>query len=87
VKDKLFARIHPDGDVLVVWCWDIGEKEALIASDAAKFFTTPHYDGYPLVLVRMDAVEVDEVTELLTEAWRVRAPNKLVTSFDESLQP
>ena len=47
VKDKLFARIREEGDVLVVWCEDLGEKDGLIASEPEKFFTTPHYDGHP----------------------------------------
>ena len=73
VKDKLFARIREE-DVLVVWCEDLGDKDALLQSDPAKFFTTPHYDGYPSVLVRLSAVDLDELTELLIDAWRVRAP-------------
>ncbi len=82
VKDKLFARVRDEGDVLVVWCSDLGEKEALIASEPKKFFTTPHYDGHPTVLVRFAAVDQDEMRELLTEAWRIRAPKKLVQAFD-----
>ena len=80
-KDKLFARIREEG-VLVVWCDDLGEKEALLQSDPSKFFTTPHYDGYPSVLVRLDAVDIDELTELLTDAWRARAPRKVREAFD-----
>jgi hypothetical protein len=57
VKDKLFARIRPEGDVRVVWCEDLAEKEAMIASEPDKFFTTPHYDGHPTVLVRFSAVD------------------------------
>ncbi|HEV3226522.1 MAG TPA: MmcQ/YjbR family DNA-binding protein [Acidimicrobiales bacterium] len=82
VKEKLFARIREEGDVLVVWVGDLGEKEALIASEPKKFFTTPHYDGHPTVLVRFRAVGVKEVRELLTESWRVRAPRRLVERFD-----
>lgn len=82
VKEKLFARIRPEGDVLVVWCEDVGEKKALIASEPDKFFTTPHYDGHPTVLVRFEAVDVEELAELLTEACRARAPLKLLAAFD-----
>ncbi|HXY94488.1 MAG TPA: MmcQ/YjbR family DNA-binding protein [Acidimicrobiia bacterium] len=82
VQGKLFARIRPEGDVLVVWCEDLGEKEALLASEPDKFFTTPHYDGHPTVLVRFAAVDTQELTELLTDAWRVRAPRKLVQELD-----
>jgi hypothetical protein len=82
VKDKLFARIREEGDVLVVWTGDIAEKEALIAAEPEKFFTTPHYDGHPTVLVRFSAVDADEVEELLTESWRLRAPKRLLAAFD-----
>lgn len=82
VKDKLFARIREEGDVLVVWCADEGEKYALVASEPKKFFTTPHYDGYPMVLVHFTTIDLDELTELLTESWRQRAPRRLVAAFD-----
>jgi hypothetical protein len=58
------------------------EKQALIAADPAKFFTEPHYNGYPAVLVRLDAIEDDELAELLTDAWRCAAPRRLVAEFD-----
>jgi hypothetical protein len=74
VGDKLFARIREEGDVLVVWCADVAEKEALIAAHPDRFFTTPHYDGHPSVLVRLAQIDIDELTDLLTEAWRTRAP-------------
>ena len=82
VRDRLFARIREEGDVLVVWCEDEGEKQAMIVSEPAVFFTTPHYDGYPMVLVRLEAVDADELAELLTESWRLRAPTSLVEAFD-----
>lgn len=82
VKDKLFARIREEGDVLVVWVAGEGEKHGLIASDPAKFFTTPHYDGYPTVLVRFAAIDVVELTELLTESWRHRAPKGVLAELD-----
>jgi hypothetical protein len=80
VRDKLFARIRPEDDSVVVWCADVGEKEALIASEPDKFFTMPHYDGYPTVLVNMNGVS--DLTEALTESWRLRAPARLLAEFD-----
>jgi len=77
VKDRLFARIHQDPGVLVIWCADLIEKESLIESDPDVFFTTPHYDGYPLVLVRMETVDLDRLEALLADSWRVRAPARL----------
>jgi hypothetical protein len=82
VRDKLFARIRPEGDVLLVWVSGEAEKHAMIASEPEKFFTTPHYDGHSTVLVRFDAIGTTELEELLTEAWRLRAPAKLVAGFD-----
>lgn len=82
VKDKLFARIREEGDVLVVWVAGEGEKQGLIASDPAKFFTTPHYDGHPTVLVRFAAIDVVELTELLTDSWRHRAPQRVLPELD-----
>jgi hypothetical protein len=82
VKDKLFARIREEGDVLVVWVAGEGEKHGLIAAEPEKFFTTPHYDGHPTVLVRLGAVDVDELTELLADAWRLRAPKRVAAELD-----
>jgi hypothetical protein len=77
-------RVHPrkarvsQPDVLAVRVADEGEKESLIASDPNKFFTEPHYNGFPAVLVRLAAADEDELRELLTDAWRCQAPKALV---------
>jgi hypothetical protein len=75
------ARV-PNPDVLAVRVSDEAEKEVLIASDPDAFFTEPHYNGFPAVLVRLAAVDVDELRELLTDAWRCQAPKALVQEFD-----
>lgn len=59
---------------LCAWVEDLGAKEALLAGGPDVWFTTPHFDGYPLVLARLDALDVDELTEVVTDAWLVRAP-------------
>jgi hypothetical protein len=82
VKDRLFARIHQDGGLLVVWCEDEAEKEALIGSEPSVFTTTPHYDGHPMVLVRLEAVGDDQLDALLTDSWRLRAPARVRASLD-----
>jgi hypothetical protein len=82
VRNRGFARIREEGDVLAIWCASEGEKHALIASEPSKFFTTPHYDGHPMVLVHFNALDLAELTELLTESWRLRAPRRLVTQYD-----
>ena len=69
-------------DVFAVRVANEEEKQVLIASDPAKFFTEPHYNGYPAVLVRLAEIDSDELTELLMDAWRIAAPRKLVAEFD-----
>jgi hypothetical protein len=83
VKDKLFLRLRTEAEGgLVVFVADLGEKEALLQSSPKKFFTTPHYDGYATVLVRLPAVGVRELRELITDSWRCKAPKKLLAEFD-----
>lgn len=62
-------------------CCPLDEKEALLTSDAEKYFTVAHYDGYPAVLVRIAAVGKREMRELLAEAWRIRAPKRLLPTL------
>ncbi|HEV7650253.1 MAG TPA: MmcQ/YjbR family DNA-binding protein [Actinophytocola sp.] len=68
----------PQPEVLAVRVASEEEKQALVAADGAKFFTEPHYNGFPAVLVRLAAVGEEELAELLTDAWRCRAPKRLV---------
>jgi hypothetical protein len=58
------------------------EKQALIAAEPGKFFTEPHYNGYPAVLVRLAEIDVGELSELLMDAWRTSAPRRLVAELD-----
>ena len=60
----------------------VEEKQALMGAEPDIYFSTPHYDGWPAVLVRLAAVEPDELAELLTDGWRVQAPKRLVKEFD-----
>ena len=84
VKDKLFLRIRSEAEGgLVVFVSDLGEKEALLQSDPKKFFTTPHYDGYATVLVNLTAIGVQELRELITESWRLKAPKRVLQAFDD----
>ncbi len=71
----------PDGPILGVRVEHLGAKEALIASEPDICFTTPHFDGYPAVLVRLDAIAVDEVEELIAEAWLCRVPRRLAREW------
>lgn len=75
VKDKGFLRIRSEAEGwLVAFVADLDEKEALLASSPDRFHSTPHYDGYPTVLVDLEAIGIDELTEVITDSWRNRAP-------------
>ena len=71
----------PDGPVLGARVEHVGAKEALVADDPEVFFTTPHFDGYPAVLVRLDRIAVEDLDEVVVEAWLARAPARLVKAF------
>ncbi len=71
----------PAGDILGARVADEGVKFALIADQPNVYFTTPHFDGYPAVLVQLAKITVPELRELITEAWLVRAPKRLVKEF------
>ena len=75
------ARV-PNPKVLAVRVADLVEKELLLAADEEKFFTEPHYNGFPAILVRLPAVKTSELRVLLTAAWRCQAPRALVEAFD-----
>ena len=68
----------PDGPVLGAHVPDLGAKEALLADAGSWCFTTPHFDGHPVVLVRLDRIPLPELEELVVEAWLARAPRRLV---------
>ena len=82
VRGKMICRLRTDPDALVLRVIHLGEREALLQGQPDAFFSTPHYDGYPYVLVKLEAVDPEELAELLEDAWRDRAPKKLVTQFE-----
>jgi hypothetical protein len=95
VRDKLFVWERPlrksdlralgddapTGPILGARVEHLGAKEALLADDPAVFFTTPHFDGYAAVLVRLEEIEPDELRELIVEAWLARAPKRLAQQY------
>jgi hypothetical protein len=101
VKDRLFVWERPlrpkevqalgadppRGPILGARVEHLGAKEALIASEPGVFFTTPHFDGYPAVLVRLDEIDPRELHELIVEAWLARAPRRLATELLERGMP
>lgn len=71
----------PEGPILGARVEHLGAKSALIADDPTVFFTTPHFDGYPAILVRLDAIRLDALHEVIVEAWLVRAPRRLAAKY------
>jgi hypothetical protein len=71
----------PQGDILGVRVPDEGVKFALIADEPELYFTTPHFDGYPAVLVKLAAIDERGLRELIVEAWLTQAPKRLVQEF------
>ena len=95
VKDKLFVwerplrradiaalgDAAPDGPILGARVEHLGVKEALLADDPDVFFTTPHFDGYPAILARLDRIAPGDLEELIVEAWLDRAPKRLAAAY------
>jgi hypothetical protein len=98
VKDKLFVwerplrqsdlealgNKAPSGPILGARVEHLGAKEALLANDEGVFFTTPHFDGYPAILVRLEQITVEDLDEVIVEAWLARAPKRLAKSYLDS---
>jgi hypothetical protein len=92
VADKGFVWSYPERvpgrrrvirtDIAVLYVGDEAEKQALLLGEPDLFFTTPGYDGLPLVMVRLRVLDAARLTELVTDAWRMRAPADLVALAD-----
>lgn len=95
VRDKLFVwerplrrsdlaalgDAAPDGPILGVRVEHLVAKEALLADDPDVFFTTPHFDGYPAVLARLERIAAADLEEVIVEAWLARAPRRLAERY------
>ena len=92
VADKGFVWSYPERspgkkrvirtDIAVLFVGDEAEKQALLLGEPEVFFTTPGYDGLPLVMLRLAEVDVERLGELVTDAWRMRAPEALAGEVD-----
>ncbi|MET8087662.1 hypothetical protein [Micromonospora sp. NPDC005237] len=92
VADKGFVWSYPERrpgkprvirrDIAVLFVGDEAEKQALLLGEPEVFFTTSGYDGLPLVMLRLAAVDVERLSELVTDAWRMRAPDALHADLD-----
>jgi hypothetical protein len=82
VRQRSFVRLK-EKDIIVVLV-DTEEKEILLQAEPKIFFTTPHYDGYPAMLVRLSAIKTDELNEVLIDSWRRVAPKRVLLQFDKA---
>ncbi len=71
-------------DIAVLFVGDEAEKQALLLGEPEVFFTASGYDGWPLVMLRLAQVDIERLTELVTDAWRMRAPRDLAGDLDGS---
>jgi hypothetical protein len=81
VAGKLFVRLHDSGDSIVVRI-EMTERARRLRADPNACYITDHYRAYPWMLVRLSAVRLDDLSVLLEEAWRLRAPKRLLAEYD-----
>jgi len=95
VKDKLFVwerplrqsdlaalgDAAPDGPILGARVEHLVAKEALVADPSGVYFTTPHFDGYPAILIELDRISPTDLEEVTVEAWLARAPKRLADAY------
>jgi hypothetical protein len=82
VRTKFFTKLGQEGTVALIHVDSLEAKEALLAAEPEKLTTTPHYDGYRMVLAVLARITTEELEELVVDSWRLRAPKKLVAAFD-----
>ena len=82
IRGKFMCRLRTNPDALVVRVIDMADRDALILGNPDVYFITPHYRDYPAVLVRLDAVDPVELEELIEDAWRLKAPKRLVAAWE-----
>jgi hypothetical protein len=75
------GKSAPSGPILGVRTADLEMKEVLLASNPRVYFTTPHFDGYPAVLIRLEKISATELKDVVTEAWLSRAGKRTVAAF------
>jgi hypothetical protein len=81
VRKKLFAWMSPHEDGALCVHVEPGETELLLEANPDAYFTTPHYAGHPMLLVRLEQVDREELAERIEEAWLLRAPKRVVDAF------
>ena len=71
-------------DIAVLYVGDEAEKQALLLGEPDVFFSPPGYDGWPLVMLRLEQVDAERLAELVTDAWRMRAPADIAADLDQA---
>jgi hypothetical protein len=71
----------PSGTIVGIRTADLEMKDAMLASDPKIFFTTPHFDGYPAVLIRLDKISASKLRSVLVDSWLARAPKRMAAEF------
>jgi hypothetical protein len=98
IKDKLVAWERPlrradlealgadapQPPILAAWVPDLVDKEALISDSSGVYFTTPHFDGWDIVLVALERIPIEELEELIIDSWLRQAPKRLAKEYLES---
>ena len=84
VRGEGFARLRTEAEGGLMLVCALEEKEALLACGDPAFYTTPHYDGYGSILVDLTKIATDQLSELVEEAWRRKAPVTLRRAHDGS---
>ena len=101
VKDKLFVWERPlrkadlkalgddapEGPILGAYVEHLVAKEALLADESGVFFTTPHFDGYAIVLVRLPGIGIEDLEEVVVEGWLAAAPDGLAKAYLDENRP
>ncbi len=87
VRGALFLRLHELPDAFFIRCAGLEDRDELLKARPGTFFITPNYDGYPAVLVRLSRIDLGEMTELVTESWRLCAPKRMLAASDAEHPP
>jgi hypothetical protein len=78
---KVLGDAAPEGPILGARVEHLVAKEALIQDSSGVFFTIPHFDGYPAILVLLDEIDLDGLDEVIVEAWLCRAPKRVADAY------
>ena len=78
---KVLGDAAPEGPILGARVEHLVAKEALVQDPSGVFFTIPHFDGYPAILVLLDEIDLDGLDEVIVEAWLCRAPKRVADTY------